>query len=245
MKKFVALILALLTVICCMTAYAADANDPFNDDPEAIGFVYETDVLPEEETEPEIPAMLKDDDIVCRMYLCATANSLTGHIWLYFKNLTDQELPLGYVTLLPYEEMSVGNLRNSRSDGGGTYYNGEAAMMSSANNVLAHTTWLGKDITLKQLKAVGEKIKSSNSYILLGYNCGDFACKVWNVCGSPVFNLLVPAPTILIMAIKGAQKGNVGDAPLMKRPAPERCFKQIGSGARVASQSSLNQSCVG
>lgn len=203
---------------------------------------------PADEALPVEPTqrVLTPDTVVCRVYLCATASSFTGHVWLYVINLTDFELPLGYVTLLPREEMSVGSLRNSRKDNGGTYYNGEAYMAShckTTQRVMQHTTSLCTDITYAQLETMNRKICGHNSYLLLFNNCGDFACSVWNsVCpkGKRVINLLVPAPTILLMRLKGAQKGSLE----MKQPDPSRCFKQIQNGARQANTASFNTSCV-
>lgn len=264
MKKF----LSILMVIACLFSLILPASAAADDIPdveigdganidEVIGFSKEV-VRPASKlkaiiSNPEIvvtedgnkvfdPVAQKDEQIV-RVYLCATANSLTGHIWLYFINLTEYELPLGYVTLQPYEEMSVGSLRNTRKDGGGTYYNGEAYMADDLIKLNKKTTSLSMTLNYEQLLTIGEEIKDHNSYFMLGNNCGDFACKCWNSVAPKnkrITNILVPAPTIVLMKTKGGKTGQI----MMKRPDITRCFKQVDNGVREANAKSFKSSCV-
>lgn len=198
---------------------------------------------PEEEASKEFNEEEWGNAPVVRVYLCLTVNSFTGHVWLYFVNLTPYELPLGYVTLQPYEEMSVGSLRNTRKDGGGTYYNGEAFMADDLNSVGRHTRSIYEDINYDQLKTIGKKITSRNSYILLFDNCGDFACACWNTIapsGKKVVNVLVPLFTAVNLAIVGGKKNQI----VMKRPDISRTFKQTKNGIKQADEKSFRASCV-
>lgn len=266
MKRTISLLLSFIIVFAmAVPCFAEDINEP--EFVETVQEFIETEVTEApEETEDiemivmppvypdaEIPVMnavTAEDDVkewgdepVVKVYLCATISSLTGHIWLYFVNLTPYELPLGYVTLKPYEEMSVGSLRNTRTDGGGTYYNGEAYMADSLVGVRQNTVSTSMDLTYSQLLTIGSKIKSKNSYIILGNNCGDFACACWNSVapvGKKVVNILVPIFTIIGVFMAGGVKGQVE----MKRPDISRVFKQTNNGVKQATASSFNASCV-
>lgn len=235
MRKIISLFLVCIFIFTLSTpAFAAE--EPVSGS-EITDQITDTDIT---EVDSEEPA--DTNNYVVKLYLCITLNSLTGHLWLYFENLTDRELPLGYVTLQPYEEMSVGSLRNTRKDRGGTYYNGEAYMAKNLESVKNHTTSVSTYLTYEQLLTINEKIKGSNTYVLIGYNCGDFACKCWNSVapkGKKVVNILVPLFTI-------AQVSSIGvkGEPLMKRPDETRIFKQEKNGVRQANTKSFRISCV-
>lgn len=201
----------------------------------------QTEIITEDECVSE------ESDTVVTMYLCATANSLCGHVWLYFVNETDRDLPLGYVTLEAGDSMSIGSLKNTRSDGGGTYYNGEAFMAKDLEKVCKHTTSLKKELTLDELETVNKKIKSLNFYSVIFWNCGSFATTVWNtVQGDKIVHVVLPVFTILGMKLHGAEKGKV----LMERPDENegtgfKIYKQTKNGAKQANEKSLRTSCVG
>lgn len=178
---------------------------------------------------------------VARMYLCATLNSLTGHIWLYFENISEKDINVGYITLAPGSTSSVGNLGNMRANGGGTYYNGEAFMAGYTNGKVNFTVSLKTDISEKQLETVSERIKSMNTYILVGSNCGDFATKVWNsVSPKKVINLLLPVVTAVEMILVG---GTIGEFS-MRIPNIEECYKQTSDGVFRANVDSFQYSCI-
>lgn len=188
----------------------------------------------------------EDYDEAAEMYICATADSLSGHVWLYFKNITDCDIPIGYTTLGAGEEISVGSLRNTRKDGGGTYYNGEGMMASkNPDKICEHTYSLKMTVTPAQLKKVNEKICKMNSYDLIFNNCGVFATVIWNsVSEKKVIHIVFPALTILSMITLKAQKGE-----LNMRAAAElnKAFKQKkGECVPVKDINSLiNSSCIG
>ena len=194
--------------------------------------ICEEDINEPEEIEPE----------TIKMFLCATAHSFTGHVWLYFENHTSEDLPLGYATLKSGASMTAGSLRNTRKNHGGTYYNGEAFMVKDPEKLQKHTTSIEMDITKEQLEKVSEEIKSRNLYILIGWNCGNFACKVWNsVSDKHIVHFVFPAFTILSMLIHGAIKGEV----LLKKPDISEVFKQNKDGIIQADEKSFRISCIG
>lgn len=246
MKKFTSAVLAVLTVLNISTAAFAEFV-PENTQPEYYASIETLDdyTEPEEaiiETEAETEEAGTDFDYAAKMYLCATAHSVTGHMWVYLENLTDAPITVGYVSVEPGESISVGNLRNSRRDGGGTYYNGEAFMASNLEETSKHTTYLEQNITFDQLEKVSREIKSHNTYLFVGYNCTNFACDIWNsVAKAKIASLCLPIFTIFEMKLFGADKGN----PTMDRPEITEVFKQVSGGVRQAVEASFNQSCVG
>ena len=248
MKKVLSILLAIICVISfTVTAFAEDTVIPSesvvtNEDVEGTE-AQEDPENPEEPAEPDEPVEpAKTFDVT--MYICATANSLTGHVWLYFVNNSNVPVKVGYVDLTPGAGISVGSLRNSRKDGGGTYYNGEAMMAEKDGKLESlkdHTYSLKMSLTKEQLETVNEKIKSKNAYEMIFYNCGVFATSVWNsVSDKKVVHIVLPIFTILNMTILGAKKGEL----LMQNPTESEIFKQTDSGCRIADEKSFNMSCV-
>lgn len=195
----------------------------------------------------DFPDEPEEERFNVKMYICATANSLTGHVWLYFENNSNIPVTVGYVSLQPGQTVSVGSLRNTRSNGGGTYYNGEAKMAAKDGKLQSlseHTHSLEMQLNREQLAVVSEKIKSMNYYEMIFWNCGSFATKVWNsVSDKKVVHIVLPVFTILNMEIIGAQKGK----PLMTDPdAPGGAgtYKQRKNGVEPADEKSFNISCV-
>lgn len=249
MEKVLAIILAVIMTMSIGTAaIAADEEVPgafdnasFSAEVEDVGQQEETE--PEELQEPEEvdgPEIFDPMKPVAVMYLCATARSLTGHVWLYFENISNEDICVGYITLAPGEQTSVGSLRNSRTDGGGTYYNGEAFMAKNIDVTGRHTTYLSMELNASQLSVVSEQIKKRNTYNIFFWNCGNFAAAVWNsVTPYTIVHICLPVFTILQMKLHGAQKGFT-----MNRPSIDKCFKQVGDGVVPASADSFKSSCV-
>lgn len=239
MKRYISILLSMILAICIgitsiLPAFAEDTTPS-----EGSGTTQTT------EEEPDIPPEEPETGAV-RMYLCATANSVTGHVWLYFENNTNKPKEIGYVTLQPGEATSVGSMRNTRSDGGGTYYNGEAYMAKDhIDKVARHTTSIAMDLNNDQLARVNKKIKGSNLYLMVGYNCGDFACSVWNSAardeGKFVGHFIFPAFTILGILGKGGVKNQ-----LKMQPAnDENIYKQYKGGINKADPKSFRVSNIG
>lgn len=239
MKKVLSLLLALVCIFtltaAAFTAYAEDAGSP-----SATVTAGEGEETPDE---PEPPAPPKFD---VTMYICATANSLTGHVWLYFINNSDVPVTVGYLVLQPGQETSVGSLRNTRKNGGGTYYNGEAMMAAKdgkLDSLRGKTTSLKMTLNESQLNTVSEKIKSINYYEMIFFNCGMFATKVWNsVADKKVVHIVLPVFTILNMKTAGGKSGEL----LMKNPVETGvgAYKQKSGGIEPADEKSFNISCV-
>lgn len=242
MKKILSVLLAVICVFSlAMTAFAEDtAAQPETAVTDENTETAEDAADPEEPEEPVEPEEVFD----VTMYICATANSLTGHVWLYFVNNSNVTVKIGYADLEPGMGMSVGSLRNSRKDGGGTYYNGEAAMAArdgKLESLKNHTHSLKMSLTKEQLEKVNEKIKSKNVYEMIFCNCGVFATSVWNsVSNKKVVHIVLPIFTILNMKILGAKKGELQ----MQNPTGFKAFKQTKDGCRPASEDSFNISCV-
>lgn len=260
MKKFTSILLAVLTVLCMtVPAFAYDETSEYETTSYDVADVMEDSeyentpdeaaeadtTVPEtpEVTEAETAAPEKADpnEKVANMYLCATAKSLSGHVWLYFENTTDHDIQVGYITLAPGKATSVGSLRNSRTDGGGTYYNGEARMANGKSSVKAATISLKEELTAKELEEVSKGIKGRNAYNVLWNNCGNFAANVWNrVSNKKIVHVFLPILTIFEMLIMGGRFGAVD----MDNPNISECYKQVSNGVKQADASSFSMSCV-
>lgn len=268
MKKTLSFLLALLTAMSIGTAAIAAENEQVitNDSVYAydvsegtdysVGFsetendsvcesvenISDNDEVKADESgnDPDCFIFKDPDEPVAIMYLCATAHSLTGHVWLYFENTSDEDIKVGYVTLAPGEKTSVGSLRNTRTNGGGTYYNGEAYMSKNIDVTGEHTTYLSMNLDKSQLETVSGQIKKRNMYNMLFWNCGNFATAVWNSVSTHHFvHICFPVFTIMQMAVCGAKKGFT-----MSRPSIDKCFKQTENGVVPAQASSFNTTCV-
>lgn len=220
MQKILGIILSVLMIFSIFTCSSSAAGVDNGEDTAA--------------TTADEPRNWKDYDEAVKMYICASANSLTGHVWLYFVNLTDCDIPLGYATLKAGDEMSVGSFRNTRKDGGGTYYNAERMMatLSDADNVKKHTFSMGEILSPEEVESVSEKIKRKNSYDLIFNNCGVFAASIWNsVSEKKVIHIVLPVTSILFISANGGAKGELR----MKPVTPEECLKQTKDGCKQAS----------
>lgn len=202
--------------------------------------------IPDGTTEPveEIIEPTDEDIFDVTMYLCATANSFTGHVWLYFINNGTSAVDIGYLQLEPGQGMSVGNLSYTRVDGGGTYYNGEARMATKSNaleKVGRHTTSLSMSLTPEQLETVNNKIKSKNFYSIIFDNCGVFASLIWNsVSNKKVIHIVLPVITVLNMSLLGAKKGEL----IMQSVDADEVYKQRRGTVEPATDNNFNVSAV-
>lgn len=241
MKKIISIILACILAFsaagAACTAFAQEITEPVSmESIEPTDNVDAIDDTTEPEEEPEV--------IDVTMYICATAKSLTGHVWLYFVNNSNVPVFVGHVEIQPGQEMSVGSLRNSRKSGGGTYYNGEAMMAArdgKLDSLCSSTTSLKMSLDKDQLEKVSNKIKSMNYYEMIFCNCGVFATQVWNsVSDKKVVHIVLPMFTILNMDILGAEKGVVR----MKDPEEVGAYKQKRDTVEKADPKSFRITCV-
>ncbi len=147
----------------------------------------------------------------------------TGHAWLYFKNISNNEITVGKYVLQPGEGVSVGTFKNTRNDGAGVYYNVESwctARYGTDDRVSRTTT-----INHAQLDVVNSKILHNNGWTLFK-NCAYFAKLVWNSVASDKVNT-VNLPLSVKIEIKSSKYETNKE---MNIPAPSQVFKQIGSG---------------
>ena len=242
MKK---LLSVLLVIICIFTmtgmtfpAFAEETSETEISQTDGG----ETPDTPDEPDIPDEPVPTLDDyEYVATMYICSTAHSFTGHVWLYFINLTECEIPVGNIMLEPNGEMSVGSISYFRKGGGGTYYNAEAKMadQKGLDEVCEHTSSLKMDLTLEQLEKANKKITSLNFYSYIFWNCGCFATQVWNaVSDKDVVHIVLPVITVMNMRILGAQKGE------LKMQKVTNVYKQTKDGYEDLGDHSFDSLCV-
>lgn len=171
-----------------------DLIDPSNEDLED----------PTDMDEPtEEPVVTPDpNEIVACVYLCASNNIGVGHVWLYFENLTDHPITVGYYELEPGCGCTVSQLSSLHPDGMGTYYNFEAYKYQSK---LSRAHYLAEEITYDELVNVSHIIRSHNSYELFFNNCGRFATTIWNsISDRHIMYFFLP---LVITAQMGNQRG--------------------------------------
>lgn len=246
-SKFIAVVLSVIIIFSISTVSFAEDAETLNafaadQTEENVEATEETPQAPETTEDPvEGPEKQIDpNQPLVTMYLCATARTFTGHVWLYFDNFSEVTVDIGYVRLEPGKQTSVGSLRNTRKDGGGTYYNGEAFMARNLETTGNHTTYLKMDLNLNQLNKISEEIKSRNFYNIIVWNCGNFAAAIWNsVSSHKIIHITFPIFTILEMNMHGAKKGLV-----MTRPDIENVYKQVKGGVKQARAESFETCCV-
>lgn len=185
-----------------------------------------------------ITAQAASDAVAEMSIFSYTANAFdTGHAWLYFENISDEDITVGKYVLSPGEGVSIGTFKYSRSDGAGIYYNVEAyctARYGSSGRVSRTQT-----ITEAQLAAVNTKILNNNNWTL-SRNCVYFAELVWNT----VSGQKIETPSLPLSAKIAIKRGTYATNKAMNVPAAGKVFKQKGSGAEAylvpVSQGTLN-----
>lgn len=182
-----------------------------------------TEPVTEPTTEPlENFDEIEDGRVVARMYICTQQVGL-GHAWIYIESMFNGEMQVGCYTLKPYQGVSMGTFLLSRSDGGGLYYNVEAYCANKWG--LKNKSWLGMDLTKKQLIKVSDRIKDWN-YWDFYFNCTFFAAEIWNcVSKKKIIPLMFPFFVKWQILAKGGNK-NIE----MKPVETTDCYKQKGRG---------------
>lgn len=157
-----------------------------------------------------------------------------GHVWLYFRNITDHDVRIGPYNLAPGRGVSVGTMSLSRGDGPGVYYNVEAYMTHRLGGFGA----VGRTMTLnrQQLDVVSEMIVFNNSWTLSN-NCCAFATRIWNrVAPDHIgYNML---PVVV--------KGRIGSGacPKMDDPSRNDVYRMHGIGWGVSLSCVNNRSLI-
>lgn len=168
-----------------------------------------------------------DSRIVARMYICTQQVGL-GHAWIYIESRFNGDLPVGCYTLKPEQGVSMGTFMLSRSDGAGLYYNVESYCANEWG--LRNKSWLGMDLTKKQLVKVNKRIKQWNWWDLYS-NCTFFAAEIWNcVSKKKIIPLMFPFFIKWQILAKGGNKDVV-----LKPVEKNDCYKQkgVGKNARI------------
>ncbi len=185
MKKFVAVLLALLV------AFSA--------------------VLPAMATENEIPQESGKNDTVATLSICSAIYvwPISGHTWIYVHNESDEPIQVGHYTVPVGQGVSVGVFSFSVNDGWGIYYNIEAYKENTKNRM--DKVWSKSvEMNAEELETLHNKLLSYPNYWGFGGNCATFAFSMWNsVTHQGYFSLLIPAITQFMLMVSGAEKGTL------------------------------------
>lgn len=167
-----------------------------------------------------------DEEKVARMYIGHRPRYayLSGHTWLYFENLTNEDIQVGLYTVKPGKGVSVGSYGYDIESGRGVYYNVEAHRYNAAK--VNDYVYLSTEITAKQLERVSEKILISGTWFYL-LNCSFFAIGTWDVISKP-FLMYMVIPTFVHLQIIINPKHGTGFP--MYYPKRSEVFKQVGRG---------------
>lgn len=202
MKKFkrvVAVFVAAVMLVCSFSFIAANAAD---------------------KTEKE--------EYIVRMTLGYRdgAKAFEGHAFLYFENLTDEEIMVGVYPVPAKGTVSIGTF-GSMVDGAGLYYNVEAYRYTFLG--LKDYISLTKQLTASDLAEVSDKITRSGFWSKF-FNCTYFALTTWNTVPGQSMPWLI-FPEICNIEIK-SYKNHSGYFAMVKPPV-EKVFKQEGEGAEA------------
>ncbi len=197
LKKIAAIFVAAVILVCSFSFIAANAADT-ND----------------------------ADKYIVRMTLGYRdgAKMFEGHAFLYFENLTDEEITVGLYPLEPHGTVSLGTF-GSMVDGPGLYYNAEAYRYTFLK--LTDYISLSKDLTAEDLEEVNDKIVRSGFWSKF-FNCTYFALTTWNEVPGHSMPWLI-FPEICNLEIK-SYSDHKGYFP-MNMPKAEQVFKLEGEGA--------------
>ena len=212
LKKCLAVFMAIVTVFSLSTVSFAN-------------------VAAEPETELEVnnEEVNNENEIVATMYLCSCVYvfPVSGHTWIYVENNTDRTLKVGLYDLPPGQGVSIGSFSFSVADGWGLYYNVEAFRENNKNR--EDITWsIPEELTASELQTLTDKLVGYYNSWGFVRNCSFFAFNMWNsVTHDGYFSLLIPAISLLMLMIGGADRGTLD----MYFPDPSQVYRQSGSGA--------------
>ncbi|MBQ4267834.1 MAG: hypothetical protein IJB93_06535 [Clostridia bacterium] len=148
-----------------------------------------------------------EDEVVAKMWYCNATSKKTGigHVFLYFKNLTDQPIKVGRYEVPPYDDVSVGCFGTEGPRGAGVYYNLEQDLTHYRAPI-----GVSEELTAGELQKVTDKIRNYKNHWDPFLNCYYFASKCWNAgADGDIPYLLIPGFTRLIIRIRGAESGFV------------------------------------
>ena len=166
-----------------------------------------------------------DDGYVVTMYLCSIWNSVFPHVFLYFENISDEEITVGKYILPVGQGVSIGTFGLTVRNGAGVYYNLECWCNRSKNGMTVLN--ISKKLTKSQLQSASNKICSINHWDPILFNCCYFASQVWNAAGvSYVFPIVcLPSITRIQMFFKGCSS-----SLSLYKPERNQVYRQRGTG---------------
>lgn len=204
LKKFISVLMTVIIIISSFSVFA---------------FAEEAERKKEEE----------ENEIVATVYVCQKArlHYMSGHTWLYFKNLTNHSITVGIYEVPKGQAVSVGTFGFSIKDGRGLYYNVEGFRYNHPKT--DDFVCLKKNLTVKQLRTMSSTITRSGvwSYLL---NCSFSAFMIWDsVIGKFLpYLILPPLARLCILMYPQHEKGFILYSPKM-----DQIFKQKGMGKKA------------
>lgn len=174
---------------------------------------------------PVSASAASNETYVAKMYIC-TRTKTSGHVWLYFENLTKGEITVGCYKLPAGQGVTVSAYNIVRKDGKGNYYNIDGYCLNKYGS--GGTVCASMNLTSSQLKKVSAKILERNSWSGTK-NCCYFAGTVWNSV-SPNKLKIYLVPSLMGSKIKKIKCAT----PSFYYPAKEQCFKQVGTGSSAS-----------
>lgn len=224
MKKFLAGVLAALTVMSTATAAFADYEpsadsidtrtaeyledeEYYYEDEYYNEYDFNDDIADEPEDPyvdetPDIPS--EADETIAIIYLCSvpypTLHYIFGHSWICIKNVSDEELSIGSQTIAPGEMISAG-LHSTMSKGrSGMSFNDE--MNDFKGRSVSAVQYF---LTEKEFTKMSKEITNSkwSWYELFTHNCTNFAAAVWRAATGN-FMLAFCFPFIVSIQMIGA-----------------------------------------
>ena len=246
MCRIISIILAFAVLIC--TVLVVKAEDGTDNPVFSQNFAtYDSEDTVTDETDTAVPTDDSDDDDtdeatdepVVKLYLCERmTEKMFGHIWVYFENLTDEELTVGYYTLPPGQGVSAGTFLLNASDGVGVYYNAEAYSVS--NYGISGIWSLSTTMTRSQLDKASKRVRTSNYWMPFINDCAEFAFKVWNCSSEKPKLISLVIPYLSRLEVKMLYD-DISEDLVMYSPSPEQVCRQRYHGIEQASEDMLKK----
>lgn len=166
-----------------------------------------------------------ENKFVAKMYLVAKRQvSPLGHMWVYIHNNSNHPIEVGAYTVPVGQGVSVGVFGLTRSDGIGLYYNIEAYAVNKygIDSVICMQEYLTQD----KLEKVSKKVRSSNFWDPMFFNCTGAAFAIWNAGASTT---LVPLIFPVFGRLQMLSRPHTEEID-MYYPKATQVFKQRGTG---------------
>ena len=166
---------------------------------------------------------------VVNIYLCARQTvSPFGHLWVYFENISRNNVKVGAYLLEPGKGVSVGTWGSKGKDGVGVYYNVEA--YSASHYGISGIISAKDSLTEAELEAVSAEIKDTNRWEPFIMNCMGFAFHIWNINCRP---FLVPMMFPFIGRLQMLTLCDTSRNLKMYSPKSSEVYRQIRKGDTI------------